>query len=139
MQTTEDIFVALPQATEPHEFGVRRYAHVTNADGKPLCGTKRPIDRTSLRADWEWLHDTFHTPVCKECYEAAVLRLRPTATFLYMDPWYGGSKKREFRSLRAARKAASKEHCPGSIAIWQLGPGDTNRIVEFVEGLPPLP
>ena len=138
MEPKEKLFVAFPSTPGLLAGGRRAHVHVTDAVGKPLCGTKHPVSKTSVLADWEWLHSTFRSPLCEKCLKAAVLRLRPAATFWYQDPW-NGSETHEFHSLGEAKKTASKEHCPGSIAIWQLGPGDTNKIVGFVEGLPPLP
>lgn len=110
-------------------------AHITDGNDVVLCG-KRIEGRSLYKADWESIH--YRIPfggLCKECLKAAELRLRPKAVFWYLDPFNGGHK--EFPSLRAAEKAAAKEH--GSVTIHQLGPAETNEIVKFVRGLDPLP
>lgn len=110
-------------------------AHITDRNDVVLCG-KRIEGRSLYKADWESIH--YRTPfggLCKECLKAAELRLRPKAVFWYSDPFSGEIK--EFPSLRAAVASAKKEH--GNSTVWQLGPGDINKIVRFVEGLPALP
>lgn len=111
-----------------------RADHICGPDGKPLCGCVTP-GTPGGSVTWESLHEPRWTPVCPKCRRKAVLLLRPKAEYWYLSPFNG--VKHSFGSLAAARKAAKKEH--GTPAIWQLGPGETNKIVEFVEGLDPLP
>lgn len=116
-------------------YGFPEKAHITDGTGKCLCGAD--ASGTLLHpADWDAVHYRIpHPGVCKGCRQAAILRLRPKAVFWYSDPFNGDTK--EFPSLRAAVSSARKEH--GNPCIWQVGPGDVNKIVKVVEGLPALP
>ena len=116
-------------------FGDRVDTHVSDEKGNPLCGTKGHF-RVGQQVNWENLH--YGGPygcLCKKCRETAVLQLRPKARFWYLDPFSG--HERSFGSLRNAVAAAKKEH--GTSTIFQVGPGEVNRIVRFVSGLDPLP
>lgn len=108
--------------------------HITGTDGTPLCGC-RAEGKTYDIADWEALHSPRWHKQCPKCRQAALLILRPRAVYWYLDPFSGHLK--EFRSLRSAKASARKEH--GNSTIYQLGPGDINRIAAFVEGMDPLP
>lgn len=109
--------------------------HITEDGERTLCG-KHPGGTILYEADWEALH--YRVPfgeLCPTCRKAAELHLRPRAVFWYLDPFNGDMK--EFKSLRTAVSSAKKKH--GNSTIWQLGPGDINKIVRFVEGRPVLP
>lgn len=110
-------------------------AHITNGNGATLCG--RTNEATcGLQVTWDSLHDgTPYGRICPKCREKAILSLRPTATFWFMDPYNGDI--RSFGSITSAKRDARKRN--GSSTIWQLGPGEINRIVETVNGLPALP
>lgn len=126
------------QGSDRH--GFMENAHVTaEADAagprQTLCG-KRMEGTVLHEADWEALH--YRTPfggVCEKCFKTAELRLRPKAKYWYLDPFNGDMK--EFDSLREAVAAARKEH--GNPWIYQTGPGNINKNVRQVEGLPMLP
>jgi hypothetical protein len=111
--------------------------HITPDHHKAICGVSVADAPASIS---EVTIDNLDTAgeICPRCREAAPMRLRPRARYWYLDPW-AGSTTHEFPSLKKAKEAAAKEHCAGSVCIWQLGPGRTNRIAAFVEGLPPLP
>lgn len=108
--------------------------HIATVDGAPLCGS-RDAGQIYGTADWEALHSPRFHRQCPRCRKAAFLVLRPRASFWYLDPFHGNMK--EFKSLRAAVSSAKKEH--GNSTIWQVGPGDVNKIVLFVKGLDVLP
>ena len=108
--------------------------HITDDGKTALCGSKdkgKPYDT----ADWDALHSPRFHRKCPKCRAAAVLILRPRATYWYLDPFYGNVK--EFKSLRSARASALKEH--GTSYITQVGPGEINKTVDIVTGLDPLP
>lgn len=108
--------------------------HIT-ADGQTtLCGSKdsgEPRDDV----DWDALHGPRFHRQCPRCRAAAVLLLRPKASFHYLDPFHGNVK--EFGSLKEARNSAKTEH--GTCYIEQVGPGDVHKTVDVVSGLDPLP
>lgn len=117
--------------------GLQYKDHIADTDGKTLCGAT-PNGQLGGEVTLDNLDEGRWTPLCEKCRRSAPLRLRPRASYWYLDPWTGSST-REFPTLKKAEKAASKEHCSGSICIHQLGPGRTNKVATFVEGLPPLP
>lgn len=113
-----------------------RPLHIMGPNNRTLCGKSPKRLRELGPANWDRLHESKPWGrYCECCRQRAVLQLRPKAVFWYLDPFNGGNK--EFPSLRAAEKAAAKEH--GSVTIHQLGPAETNEIVKFVRGLDPLP
>lgn len=111
--------------------------HIAKDNRSAICGTSVEDAPASVS---EVTMDNLDTVgnICPRCRDAAPMRLRPRAKYWYLDPWTG-STTHEFTSLKKAKEAAAREHCAGSVCIWQLGPGRTNRIAAFVEGLPPLP
>ena len=113
-----------------------RPLHIMGPNNKTLCGRSPKRLRELGPADWDRLHESKPWGrYCECCRQRAFLRLRPKAVFWYLDPFNGDRK--EFPTLREAKKNARKEY--GSVTIWQLGPGDVNRIVKFVRGYDPLP
>ncbi len=113
----------------------RRPLHIADLSGKTLCG-KKAAGKELAKADWDVLHGNIPAgQQCKTCRAKALLLLRPNAQFWYLDPFNGN--KKEFTTITEARKTAKTEH--GTVTIWQLGPGDINKIVETVHGLDPLP
>lgn len=110
-------------------------AHIIDENGDLLCRTNA-TGHPGLPVTWDrLLHENPYGCICKRCHAAALLRIRPKARFWYLDPFHGNEKS--FGSLRGAVSSAKKEH--GNSTIWQTGPGDINKIIRFVEGLPVLP
>ena len=117
-------------------YGSPTKTHVVDEDsGRPLCGSSVLGTETFVEATWDWLHQPDpYGEICEKCRKAGILRLRPRAEYWYTDPFSG--KRRSFPTLSKARKAASTE--PGGATIFQLGPGDVNRIAECVAGRNPI-
>lgn len=123
----------LPGPIPPHSW-YPDTDHICGRNGKALCGFAGKA-RTYGTVTWDALHEPRWTRVCPKCRQAAILLLRPKAEYWFISPFRG--TKHTFRSLRAAEKAARTEH--GTVAVYQLGPGEINKIVKFVNGLDPLP
>lgn len=111
-----------------------RIEHIT-ADGQTVLCNAKTKGSAWDPVTWDSIHSPRFHRRCPKCQEAAARLLRPVAVFWYLDPFNGD--KKEFPSLNKARKSAKTEH--GTCTIWQRGPGETNKIVEFVKGLDPLP
>lgn len=106
-----------------------------SADGQSVLCKAKAKGQVRDAADWEALHTSRFHRRCPKCQQAAILLLRPEAKYWYADPLHADIK--EFGSLPTARKTAKTEH--GTSTIWQTGPGETHKIVEFVHGLESLP
>lgn len=132
---SDSLFVAFPVNSGTLPGGRKPHVHLTGADGRPLCGTQTQVRRSAARADWNWLHSAFRPAVCQTCYKAAVLHLRPSATYWYLSPFNGD--RHEFPTLRKAVESTRREH--GSSHIYKSGPGDAGGPVKTVQGLDPLP
>ncbi len=126
--------IYLPVST--HQIGERVKAHIGNPDGTPLCASKKPVRKGMEITSWDNFHyENPYGSICEICKKKAEMIFRPKAKFWYLDPFNGDIK--EFGSLRRAVVSAKQEH--GSSTIWQLGPGNINKIIETVKGLDPLP
>ena len=136
-RTMPKLFYVTVSESKHGSFSYKR--HISPDHRKAICGACVENAPVSTIA-WEVTMDNLDTigGICPQCREAAPMRLRPRATYWYLDPW-AGSTIHEFPSLNKAKKSAASEHCPGSVCISQLGPGRTNKVAAFVEGLPPLP
>lgn len=109
--------------------------HITPDGGRSvLCG-KKTRGKAWDDANWEALHSPRFHRQCPLCRSRAILAMRPTARFWYLDPFHGNLK--EFPTLKRARQSARTEH--GSCTLWQTGPGEVNRIIETVRGMDPIP
>ena len=133
MSPTTDLTVKTTD-TNPWISNIRSL-HITDLSGKTLCN-KIIKGKILTEADWNVLHENMSAGQwCKSCRAKALLLLRPRAKFWYLDPFNGNEKS--FMTITEASKSAKKEH--GTCTIWQLGPGDINKIITTIHGLEPLP